>query len=90
MPAPVVINTAAVQYAQGKTECHCVETVTGVTGTTTVQFVVVIDSETLAEDWTDAQLEAAVAEKLNIPADVAVASAPVGTVSVAAPDLKDA
>jgi hypothetical protein len=91
MPAPVVINTAAVQYAQGKTECHCVETVTGVTGTTTVSFVVVIDSETLAEDWTDAQLEAAVAEKLNIPAaDVAVASAPVGTLSVAAPDLEAA
>jgi hypothetical protein len=88
MPARVVITTAAVQYAQGKTECHCVETVTSVTGTTTVSFVVVIDSETLAEDWPDAQLEAAVAEQLGIPAtDVSVAPSPAGKVSVDAPAL---
>lgn len=86
MSTPVTINTAAVQYASGTTECHCVETVTGVTGTTTVPFVVVVDSGTLAEDWTDAQLAAAVADKLGIPAaDVSVATAPAGKVSVDAP-----
>jgi hypothetical protein len=91
MSTPVTINTAAVQYASGTTECHCVETVTGVTGTTTVSFVVVVDSATLAEDWTDAQLCAAVAQKLGIPAaDVSVASAPEGTISVDAPVIEDA
>jgi hypothetical protein len=79
-----------VQYASGTTECHCVETVTGVTGTTTVSFVTVIESSTLADDWTDAQLCAAVAEKLGIPtADVSVAEAPEGTVSVEAPMVED-
>lgn len=87
---PVTINTAAVQYASGTTECHCVETVTGVTGTTTVSFVVVVDSATLAEDWTDAQLCAAVAAKLGIPAaDVSVADAPAGKVSAEAPVVED-
>jgi hypothetical protein len=87
---PVTINTAAVQYASGTTECHCVETVTGVTGTTTVSFVTVIDSATLADDWTDEQLCAAVAQKLGIPAaDVSVADAPVGKVSAEAPVVED-
>jgi hypothetical protein len=77
MSTPVVINTAAIQYAYGTTECHCVETVNGVTGQTTVSFVTVLDSTTLADDWTDADLCAAVAAKLNIPAaDVSVAAAP--------------
>lgn len=87
---PVTINTAAVQYASGTTECHCVETVTGVTGTTTVSFVTVIDSATLADDWTDEQLCAAVAQKLGIPAaDVSVADAPAGKVSAEAPVVED-
>ena len=74
---PVTINTAAIQYAQGTTECHCVIVAQTVAGPTTVQQVVVLDSTTLAEDWTDADLCAAVAASLNVPAsDVSVASAP--------------
>lgn len=74
---PVTINTAAIQYAQGTTECHCVIVAQTVAGPTTVQQVVVLDSTTLAQDWTDADLCAAVAASLNVPtADVSVASAP--------------
>ena len=58
MPTPVIINTAAIQYAQGVTECHCVITADTVVGPTTVSQVVVVDSTTLAEDWTDADLAA--------------------------------
>lgn len=84
MPAPVIINTAAIQYAQGVTECHCVITADTVVGPTTVQQVVVVDSTTLAEDWTDADLAAAVAAVLNVPpADVSVATPPVGKVATA-------
>lgn len=84
MPTPVIINTAAIQYAQGVTECHCVITAQTVVGVTTVQQVVVVDSTTLAEDWTDADLAAAVAAILNVPpADVAVAKPPVGKVATA-------
>lgn len=84
MPTPVIINTAAIQYAQGVTECHCVITAQTVVGITTVQQVVVVDSTTLAEDWTDADLAAAVAAILNVPsADVAVAEPPVGKVATA-------
>ena len=77
MPTPVLINTAAIQYAQGTTECHCAITATSVAGPQVVQQVVVLDSTTLADDWTDADLCAAVATVLNVPAsDVAVATAP--------------
>lgn len=84
MPTPVIINTAAIQYAQGTTECHCVITADTVVGPTTVQQVVVVDSTTLAENWTDADLCAAVATALGVPAeDVSVADAPEGKVSTA-------
>ena len=84
MPTPVIINTAAIQYAQGTTECHCVITADTVVGPTTVQQVVVVDSTTLAEDWSDADLCAAVATILNVPAsDVSVATKPEGKVSSA-------
>ena len=87
MSTPVVINTAAIQYAQGTTECHCVITADTVVGPTTVQQVVVVDSTTLAEDWTDTDLCVAVAEKLGVPAsDVSVADAPAGKLNVEKPD----
>ena len=77
MPTPVTINTAAIQYPAGTTECHCAIVATSVTGETMVTQVVVLDSTTLADDWTDAQLCAAVAAALNVPAaDVSVATPP--------------
>jgi hypothetical protein len=77
MATPVIINTAAIQYASGTTECHCAITATSVVGTEVVMQVVALDSTTLADDWTDADLCAAVAAQLNIPAaDVSVAVAP--------------
>lgn len=69
MTVPVIINTAAIQYASATTECHCSFTAQSVMGTTTFTQVVVLDSTTLPEDWTDAELCEAVAEKLNIPVD---------------------
>lgn len=77
MSTPVVINTAAIQYPAGTTECHCAITAITVVGPQTVTQVVVLDSTTLAADWTDAQLCAAVAAALNVPAaDVSVAVPP--------------
>lgn len=77
MSTPVTIFTAAIQYADGATECHCVITAQTVVGPSTVQRVVVLESTTLAEDWTDAELCAAVAAALDVPvADVGVASVP--------------
>lgn len=66
MPTPVTITTAAVQYAQGTTECHCTIVADTVAGTTSVGRVVQIPSATLADDWTDDQLCAAVAEALGV------------------------
>lgn len=75
MSTPVTINTAAIQYASASTECHCVITAATVVGPTTVTQVVVLDSTTLADDWTDADLCSAVAGQLGVPlADVSVAS----------------
>ena len=77
MSTPVVITTAAIQYPSATTECHCVITAATVVGPTTVSQVVVLDSTTLAEDWTDADLCNAVAAALNVPeTDVSVAVAP--------------
>lgn len=77
MSTPVVINTAAIQYPAATTECHCAITAQTVVGPSTVTQVVVLDSTTLAEDWTDEQLCAAVAAKLGVPAaDVSVAAPP--------------
>lgn len=77
MSTPVTINTAAIQYASGTTECHCVITAATVVGPTTVTQVVVLDSTTLAADWTDADLCEAVAAELDVPAaDVSVAVVP--------------
>ena len=74
MSTPVTIYTAAIQYADGTTECHCVITAATVAGASTVQRIVVLESTTLAADWTDADLCAAVASSLNVPvADVGVA-----------------
>lgn len=77
MSTPVVINTAAIQYPASTTECHCAITAQTVVGPSTVTQVVVLDSTTLADDWTDDQLCAAVAAALNVPAaDVSVAVPP--------------
>ena len=74
MSTPVTINTAAIQYASGTTECHCVISAVTVAGPTTVTQVVPLDSTTLAADWTDADLCAAVAASLGVPVeDVSVA-----------------
>lgn len=74
MSTPVTIYTVAIQYASGTTECHCVITAATVAGASTVQRMVALESTTLAADWTDADLCAAVASNLNVPlADVSVA-----------------
>jgi len=74
MSTPVTIYTVAIQYASGTTECHCVITAATVAGASTVQRMVALESTTLAADWTDADLCAAVASSLNVPlADVSVA-----------------
>lgn len=81
MSTPVVINTAAIQYPAATTECHCAITAQTVVGPSTVTQVVVLDSTTLADDWTDAQLCAAVATALGVPAaDVSVAEPPAAPV----------
>jgi hypothetical protein len=77
MPTPVTITTVAIQYGSDTTECHCTLTADTIAGPSTVQQMVVLDSETLPDDWTDAQLCDAVALALGVPAsDVAVAAPP--------------
>lgn len=77
MNTPVIINTAAIQYPSATTECHCVITAQTVVGPSTVQQVVVLQSASLPDDWTDADLCAAVATALNVPTtDVSVAAGP--------------
>jgi hypothetical protein len=74
MSAPVIIQTAAIQYGGGTTDAHCVIVADTVAGPTTVQQVVSLVSATLPDDWEDADLCAAVAAALGVPAeDVAVA-----------------
>ena len=81
MSTPVTINTAAIQYAPNTVECHCTIVAASIVGPTTVQQMVVIDGSTLAANWTDAELCAAVATTLGVPeADVSVAVAPAPTV----------
>ncbi len=81
MSTPVVINTAAIQYPSATTECHCVITAQTVVGPSTVQQVVVLQSASLPDDWTDADLCAAVATALGVPsADVSVAAGPAAPV----------
>lgn len=77
MSTPCTINTAAIQYGSGTTECHCVLVAETIAGPVSVTRMVVLDSTTLSDDWTDAQLCAAVALALGVPSeDVSVAAAP--------------
>lgn len=74
MTTSVVINTVAVQYASGTTECHCKVSAETVLGPMEVSRVVILSSTTLADDWTDAELCAAVAEALGVePSEVSTA-----------------
>ena len=78
MATPVTISTAVINYTSGTTDCQCsIETQVLSIGTTYVGTSVSLLSADLAPDWTDDQLCAAVAAKLNVPvADVSVASPP--------------
>jgi hypothetical protein len=78
MATLITISTAAINYTSGTTDCQCsIETVVLSIGTTYVGTSVSLLSSDLAPDWTDDQLCAAVAAKLNVPvADVSVASPP--------------
>ena len=78
MATPVTISTAVINYTSGTTDCQCsIETQVLSIGTTYVGTSVSLQSADLAPDWTDEQLCAAVAAKLNVPvADVSVAVPP--------------
>jgi hypothetical protein len=74
MPTPVTITTAAIQYGSNTTECYCAMLAETVAGPVTINTMVVLQSATLSDDWTDDDLCAAVAASLNVPvADVSVA-----------------
>lgn len=77
----ITISSAVINYTAGTTDCQCsIETEVLSIGTTYVGTQVSLQSADLSPDWTDAELCAAVATKLNVPAsDVAVATAPVVT-----------
>jgi hypothetical protein len=75
----ITISQASINYTSGTTDCQCsIETQVLSIGTTYVGTSVSVLSTDLAPDWTDDQLCAAVATKLNVPVtDVSVAIAPV-------------
>lgn len=79
----ITISTAVINYTSGTTDCQLSVAVDVPTvGPTFVANSVSLSSADLCEDWTDAQLCAAVAAKLGVEVDeVAVAEKP-----VAAPD----
>ena len=74
----ITISTAVINYTSGTTDCQCsIETVVLSVGVTYVGTSVSLQSDDLSPDWTDDELCAAVAVKLNVPvADVSVAVAP--------------
>ena len=75
----ITISTAVVNYTSGTTDCQLSVAVDVPTvGPTFVANSVSLSSADLCEDWTDAQLCEAVANKLGVDVgDVAVAKAPV-------------
>jgi len=76
MSTPIVITTAAVQYASATTEVHCTIQADTVLGPSTTQRVLPLSDAQLPPDWTDADLCAATAEAFGVPAsDVSVANA---------------
>ena len=74
----ITISTAVINYTSGTTDCQCsIETVVLSVGVTYVGTSVSLQSDDLSPDWTDDELCAAVAVKLNVPVtDVSVAVAP--------------
>ena len=74
----ITISTASINYTSGTTDCQCsVQVEVPTIGTTYVGRSVSLSSADLGPDWTDAQLCAAVAEALEVPAeDVSVAPGP--------------
>ena len=76
--ATITISSASINYTAGTTDCALSIAVDVPTvGQTFVANSVSLSSADLGPDWTDDQLCAAVAVKLNVPAsDVSVAEAP--------------
>ena len=74
----ITISTAVINYTSGTTDCQLSVAVDVPTvGPTFVANSVSLSSADLCEDWTDAQLCEAVANKLGVPvSDVSVAEAP--------------
>jgi len=74
----ITISQASINYTSGHTDCACSVAVDVPTiGQTFVGQSVSLDSADLCDDWTDAQLCEAVANKLNVPVeDVSVAVRP--------------
>jgi hypothetical protein len=78
MSTPIIITAATINYTMGSTDCQISVAADSVLGPTYTQTMVALVSADLPPDWTDAQLCAAVAAKLGVPAaDVSVATAPV-------------
>lgn len=78
MPTLITISSASINYTSGTTDCQCsVQVDVPTIGITYVARSVSLLSSDLASDWTDEQLCAAVAVKLEVdPEDVSVAAAP--------------
>jgi hypothetical protein len=74
----ITISQASINYTSGHTDCACSVAVDVPTiGQTFVGQSVSLNSADLCDDWTDAQLCEAVANKLNVPVeDVSVAVRP--------------
>jgi hypothetical protein len=78
----ITISTAVINYTSGTTDCQLSVAVDVPTvGPTFVANSVSLSSADLCEDWTDAELCEAVANKLGVEVDeVAVAKKPVAAV----------
>jgi hypothetical protein len=78
MSTLITISQASINYTSGHTDCACSVAVDVPTiGQTFVGQSVSLNSADLCDDWTDAQLCEAVANKLNVPVeDVSVAVRP--------------
>jgi hypothetical protein len=74
----ITISQASINYTSGHTDCACSVAVDVPTiGQTFVGQSVSLNSADLCDDWTDAQLCEAVANKLGVPVeDVSVAVRP--------------
>jgi len=88
----ITISQASINYTSGHTDCACSVAVDVPTiGTTYVGRSVSLASHDLGPDWTDADLCAAVAAKLDVDvADVSVAPGPVAWEEVKAAKMEAA